>query len=102
MSRSIERLVARKLYSNFTKQWRNEMRSKGLYGQKTNFKRPTFNQWFVMHEKDLDMMKQSSPSDVQEYQQMSFEDPWADKGESESVSTEERGSVTMNISGDNG
>jgi hypothetical protein len=101
-ARSIERSVARKLYTNFTKQWRDEMRTKGVYGQKASFKRPTFSQWFAMHQRDADMMKESTPSDVQEYLGL---DPWTEQAKPSSdgsVTTEKRGVMTMSISGDDG
>lgn len=73
-NRTIERAVARKLYADFAKAWRREKRLAGRYGQ-TGYRRPTFSQWYEMHQRDQEMMAASSPQDVLEYL---GQDPWAE------------------------
>lgn len=101
MSRNLQRSMARAEYAKFAKRWRQEQRLAGVYGKPNNFKRPKFNEWYTMHEKNLEMMKESAPADVLEYV---GEDPWANppevnlapiQGEPEG---ERRGVVTLDIS----
>lgn len=100
MSRNLERSVARALYAKFAKQWRHEQRAAGVYGRPNNYKRPKFNEWYAMYQKNLEMMKQATPNDVREYV---GEDPWVTQpevnlapiqGEPEG---ERRGVVTLDI-----
>ncbi len=103
MTRTLERSIARSLYQRFARNWRRELRLAGLYGKPNSPKRPTFNQWYKMHEKDSQMMRESTPQDVAEY----MGDPWA-SGEAArfEVSTttqdgeERRGVVEIPIAGD--
>lgn len=74
MSRTLERSIARGLYAKFAKNWRREVRLAGLYGKPNSPKRPKFSQWYEIHEKNQQMMRQSTPQDVAEY----MNDPWAD------------------------
>ncbi|MBV9125649.1 MAG: hypothetical protein JO112_20050 [Planctomycetes bacterium] len=74
MSRNLERSIARSLYAKFAKNWRKEVRLAGLYGKPNAPKRPKFSQWYEIHEKNQQLMKQSTPQDVAEY----MGDPWAD------------------------
>lgn len=73
----------------------------GLYG--TPGRKPGFNQWYHMHERDATMMRQSTPSDVREYLGL---DPWApppsqDFPSAPQVSDEgPRGVVTYSMGGD--
>lgn len=76
MSRTLKRSIARHHYAKFTKLWRDDLRLSGQYGRPNAPKRPTFNQWYTMHQRDLEMTKESSPQDVQEYLEMG-KDPWA-------------------------
>ena len=104
MSRNLERSVARNLYAKFAKQWRHEQRLAGVYGKPNHFKRPKFNEWYAMHQKDLGMMQESAPNDVLEYV---GEDPWgatsyaASAPETPGNETpnplEQRGVVTLDI-----
>jgi len=93
-NRTIERSVARHLYTEFSQKWRREKRLAGQYG-KPGVRKPTFSQWASMHERDLGMMAESSPVDVQEYL---GQDPWAEP--SPSKQEVDRGVVTVPISGD--
>lgn len=96
MSRTIERSVARREYEKFAKRWREEKRFAGVYG-KTGYRKPSFNEWYHIHQKDLEMMKQSTPADVQEYLGL---DPWVEvQASPESPSQEEsdRGVLTIDI-----
>ena len=102
ISRAIDRSVARKLYDGFSKKWRSELRFAGRYG-KPGTRKPTFNQWFAMHQKDLTMMSESTPADVREYLGA---DPWlegADASPSLSAASEapseERGVMTIPMHG---
>lgn len=97
MSRTLERSIARKQYEKFAKRWREEKRLAGVY-DKPGYRRPSFNEWYAIHQRDLEMMKQSTPSDVQEYLNMG-QDPWAEPAEAKSEPTEERGVVTIDIAG---
>jgi hypothetical protein len=74
MSRTLERSIARREYTKFAKRWRDEKRFAGVYGQ-PGYRRPSFNEWYHMHQKDLEMMRQSTPADVQEYL---GQDPWVE------------------------
>lgn len=100
-NRTIERAVARKLYGDFTRAWRREKRLAGKYGE-PGFRRPTFAQWYAMHQRNQEMMAESTPQDVQEYLGL---DPWTDQPkelrpvESEGDDTD-RGVMTIPISGD--
>jgi hypothetical protein len=97
-NRIINRTMAHKLYEDFSKQWRRQKRLAGQYG-KPSMPRPTFNQWYAMHERDVSMMSESSPNDVREYLGA---DPWAEPVATPTVSEpkEERGVMTIPISGD--
>lgn len=105
--RSMERTIARKLYDDFSKRWRREVRLTARAGQPGS-RKPTFNQWYEIHQANIGMMKESTPEDVREYVQAN--DPWAEKLVSEptelemyertDVKPEERGVVTINIAGD--
>ena len=72
-NRTISRSMARKLYTEFSRKWRREKNLAGLHG-KPGYRKPTFNQWYAIHQRDADMMRESSPADVQEYLGV---DPWA-------------------------
>lgn len=101
MSRTIDRSVARRLYTKFSKLWRADLRTAGLYGKAKSPRRPTFNQWYSMHMGNNDLMKESTPRDVAEYLQPMI-DPWMEALPIEKAAepVEERGVVTMNIAGD--
>lgn len=71
-NRTIERSTAKALYHEFSLKWKRELRLSGKYG-KPGFRKPTFSQWHKMHMKDHEMMKESTPSDVQEFLGL---DPW--------------------------
>lgn len=73
MSRTLERSMARREYEKFARRWREEKRLAGIYG-KAGYRRPSFAEWYHIHQRDLEMMRQSTPADVVEYLQ---EDPWA-------------------------
>lgn len=72
MSRTVARSVARKQYERFSRDWRREKRMAGAWGRPG--RKPTFSEWYHLHEGDSGMMGQSTPSDVQEHLGM---DPWA-------------------------
>ena len=98
MSRNLERSMARSEYAKFAKRWRHEQRLAGVYG-KTGFKRPKFNEWYAIHQRDMEMMKHSTPDDVREYLGA---DPWSPQAEANlaPVGGEpegERGVVTLDI-----
>ncbi len=98
MSRTLDRSIARNLYSKFAKRWNQEKKLAGVYG-KPGYKKPKFNEWYTMHQKNLEMMKESAPADVVEYL---GDDPWAGapsyEAKSEEPETkEERGVVTIDI-----
>lgn len=101
MSRNLERSIARELYAKFAKRWRQEQRLSGVYGQ-PGYKRPKFNEWFTMHQRNLEMMNESTPADVREYVGA---DPWGEPNpafgaETPKASDEgERGVTTINIAG---
>lgn len=76
MCRTIARAVARRQYDRFSRDWRREKRMAGAWGRPG--RKPTFSQWYHMHEGDSGMMGQSTPSDVQEYLGL---DPWASERE---------------------
>ena len=100
MSRNLERSIARDLYAKFAKRWRQEQRLSGVYGQ-PGYKRPKFNEWFTMHQRNLEMMNESTPADVREYVGA---DPWGEPnpafGAEPKASDEgERGVTTINIMG---
>jgi len=101
-NRTIERAMARTLYSNFSRSWNREKRLMGKYG-KPGFRKPTFAQWFAMHQRDQQMMAESTPKDVQEYLGL---DPWekppqyqaaVDNGHGDEVA--ERGVMTIPMIG---
>ncbi len=99
-NRTIERSMARTLYQEFSRRWRRERRIAGKQGD-PKYRRPTFRQWHQMHLRDLEMMRQSTPVDVQEYM---GQDPWVEtpegppnNGDTEPV---ERGVLTLPMSGD--
>lgn len=73
-SRTIERGMARALYDDFSRRWRREKRLAGKVGF-PGYRKPTFGQWHRMHLRNLEMMRESTPVDVQEYLGV---DPWAD------------------------
>lgn len=98
-NRKLNRTMARKLYERFSEIWRRDLRLSGLYGKKDAPKKPTFGQWYKMHERQVEQMQESTPQDVLEYM---GEDPWAsqlDPQVSDSVD-ENRGVVTIPIAGD--
>lgn len=101
LGRKQRRTEARRLYDRFSKQWREEMRLVGLYGKKSPYKRPSFSQWMAMHERDTDMMAESTPADVQEYL---GQDPWVEQLDARAREPEqpdsERGVATIQIVGD--
>lgn len=99
-SRTIERSMARALYGDFSRRWRMEKRLAGKAGV-PGYRRPSFAQWHRMHLKDLEMMRESTPVDVQEYMGV---DPWAETpdgspcdGDTEPA---DRGVTTVPIAGD--
>lgn len=73
-NRAITRSIAHKLYADFSKRWRREKNLAGLHG-KPGYRKPTFNQWYAMHQRDQEMMAESSPQDVQEHMGL---DPWSE------------------------
>lgn len=73
-SRTIERGMARALYDDFSRQWRKEKRLAGKEGM-PGYRKPSFGQWHRMHLRDHEMMRDSTPVDVQEYLGI---DPWAE------------------------
>lgn len=106
MSRTLERSIARREYAKFAKRWRDEKRLAGIYG-KAGYKRPSFGEWSAIHQRNLEMMKQSQPADVVEYLGA---DPWAEPAKKQddlafldSAGTdepkEERGVMTIDIVG---
>lgn len=98
MFRTIERRNARRLYDSFSRAWRREKRMAGLYGKPG--RKPPFNQWYHMHERDASLMRQSTPSDVREYLGL---DPWAPPPVQAAPSVPDerpRGVVTYSMSGD--
>ncbi len=98
-NRTIERGIARKLYTEFSKAWRKDLRAAGKYGD-NGFRKPTFSQWSTMHLRNNAAMAESFPADVREFMEM--DDPWATPPQSAEVKTvqEERGVYTTSISGD--
>ncbi len=107
--RVIERSIARRLYTEFSKRWRAEKMKAGLRG-KPGYRKPTFSEWYAIHNRDREMMKESTPQDVQEYLGV---DPWAETGPNlssgprspqeihdEAIPREERGVTTINVAGD--
>lgn len=101
-NRTIERSVARALYGDFSKKWRRDKRNAGMHG-KPGFKKPSFGQWYAIHQKNEQMMRESTPQDVQEYLGL---DPWVEQIprslqeiHDEAVPIEERGVVTIPITG---
>jgi hypothetical protein len=102
MSRTIERAVARREYEKFSKKWREEKRFAGVYGQ-VGYRKPSFNEWYHMHQRNLEMMKESTPADVQEHLGL---DPWievqdpprtAKEIHDEAIPEENRGVITIDI-----
>lgn len=103
-TREINRSVAKKLYEKFSRQWRQDLRDQGLYGMKNSPKKPKFNNWYNMHGRDLNLLRQSSPKDVQEYLHMPLDDVnWEQElanARTEVAESSERGVTTINIAGD--
>lgn len=97
MSRTLERSIARKQYEKFARRWREEKRMAGVYG-KQGYRKPSFSEWYGIHQRDLEMMRQSTPSDVQEYLSPGV-DPWAEEKPAAETSDGERGVVTIDIAG---
>ena len=105
-NRQIERAIARTLYNGFSRAWRREKRLAGKYGE-PGFKKPTFNQWNAMHERNSKMMAESTPADVQEFLGL---DPWSEPPQrtpeqvhaegTAAEPVEECGVLTIPISGD--
>jgi hypothetical protein len=93
MSRTIHRRIARSLYDRFSRDWRREKRMAGMHGRPG--RRPTFNQWYRMHQADSGMMAQATVSDVREYL---GDDPWAEPAAPAHAPTE-RGVVTIPMTG---
>lgn len=100
MSRTINRSVARKIYAEFSRNWRADLRRSGLYGKARSPKRPSFNQWYHMHLKDTSMMRESTPQDVAEFLQPGI-DPWTEQKSPARVAEEqsERGVMTIQMVG---
>jgi len=104
--RELNRSVAKKLYEKFSRKWREDLRDRGVYGKPNQMKRPTFNQWYKIHEKDINMMSQSNPKDYRDYVQHLYAEqirenfPQIEMNNSDSSNESERGVVTMNIAGD--
>lgn len=99
MSRAIERHIARGLYEEFCRKWRRDKRLAGKAGQ-PGYRKPTFQQWNAIHLRDQEMMRESTPVDVQEYL---GHDPW-DTSVTERAANAEtdqamRGVVTIPIVG---
>lgn len=103
-NRTIERAIARKLYGDFSRSWNREKRLAGQYG-KPGYRKPTFSQWYAMHEANRELMAESTPQDVQEYLGV---DPWEQPApqrtlqeiHDEAIPTEERGVMTIPLMGD--
>ena len=99
MSRHLERSMARNLYAKFAKKWRQQKRLTGVYGQ-PGYKRPSFSEWYSMHQQNLrNSKKEAPPAQVQEQLEA---DPWAEQPEAQPISVEtptERGVMTINIAG---
>ena len=89
MSRTIQRRMARALYDEFSRKWQRERRAAGKAG-KPGFRKPTFNQWHTMHLRDMEMMRASTPVDVQEFL---GRDPWAEESPGEQVQERRVGTV---------
>lgn len=103
MSRTLNRSIARKQYAKFAKAWRDDLRRAGLYGRARSPKRPTFNQWYGMHQHNIEAMRESTPTDVAEYLRPDV-DPWTEAPLNLSSGPDgapegERGVVTMDIVG---
>lgn len=94
-SRTIERGMARALYDDFSRRWRREKRLAGKDGF-PGYGKPTFGQWHRMHLRNLEMMRESTPVDVQEYLGM---DPWAEtpEGPPNNGDTEPMGNVIPEV-----
>lgn len=103
-NRTISRSMARKLYTEFSRRWRREKNLAGLHG-KPGYRKPTFSQWYAIHQRDTEMMRESTPTDVQEYLGV---DPWVEQPaprsareiHGEVVPRDGRGVVTIPIAGD--
>lgn len=99
MSRTLERSIARREYEKFTRRWREEKRLAGIYG-KPGYRRPSFTEWHAIHQRDIEMMRQSTPADVVEYLHA---DPWMEEPPKAEVTKSqdegERGVVTIDIAG---
>lgn len=102
-NRTIERSVARALYAKFSRDWRDHLRASGKYGEPKSPKRPTFSQWYALHERNRAMMEQSKAADVLEFLQA---DPWERfanehpeeaQASSEDASDDERGVVHIDL-----
>lgn len=97
-NRTIDRATARRLYDDFSRRWRSEKRAAGKYGQ-PGFRKPTFSQWYAIHDRDRSMMEESTPQDVQEYLGL---DPWSEAlppAPTATESTGERGVMTIPMVG---
>lgn len=98
-NRNISRSIARKLYAEFSKKWRYEKNLAGKHGQ-PGFRKPTFNQWYAMYQRDQQMMRESTPQDVQEYLGL---DPWVEQPPTPQPKVEEpsdRGVVEIPMMGE--
>lgn len=99
MSRTLDRSIARGLYEKFAKRWNQEKRLAGVYG-KPGYRKPRFNEWYAMHQRNLEMMKESAPADVVEHL---GDDPWGAESDAfrpQPDKTEgERGVTTIDIVG---
>lgn len=99
MSRTLERSMARREYEKFARRWREEKRLAGIYG-KAGYRRPSFSEWYSIHQRDIEMMRQSTPADVVEYLQA---DPWAEAPQytpqqvNDGEDQQDRGVVTIDI-----
>lgn len=98
-NRVIERRIARGLYDEFSRKWRAERRLTPTSSEAKKLgRKPTFGQWNRMHLRDLEMMRESTPADVQEYLGV---DPWADgPTPQEQDDPVDRGVATVPIKGD--
>jgi hypothetical protein len=102
-NRTIERSVARSLYAKFSRDWRDHLRASGKYGKPKSPKRPTFSQWYELHERNKEMMEQSKAEDVLDFLQadpwerFAAEHPQEAQAASEGSSPEERGVLHIDM-----
>lgn len=103
MSRTLERSIARREYDKFARKWRQEKRDAGIYGQAGFRRRPSFSEWIAIHERNIEMMRESAPADVVQHL---GDDPWAEQAPDAFTPTgeiapsndeEKRGVVTIDI-----